>query len=63
MLHLQGREQLVDHQEAKQGGPCCPGGRHDKYDNADVDDDDVDNGEDERYVDINDIIFLFIGAD
>ena len=56
MLHLQGREQLVDHQEAKQGGPCCPGGRHDKYDNADVDEDFVDNGEDERYVDVDDII-------
>ena len=25
LLHIQGREQLVDHQKTQQGGPCSPG--------------------------------------
>ena len=45
MLHIQGRQQLVDYQETKQRGPCCPGGHDDDYD---VDDDHADNGDDKR---------------
>ena len=46
MLHVQGRQQLVDYQETKQGGPCCPGGHDDDYD---VDDDYALNNGDKRY--------------